>query len=125
MINILDSYIPKFIVDLQRENDTVITVTTRYFSPEGDIYELDERTISPILIQTTQSLQELRPEISNVYPFKIVTPLDYDGTTLILVPGVDTVPTASQGYYTPIYFERYNQEVIRNIESTFTELTVE
>jgi hypothetical protein len=124
MINILDSYIPKFIVDLNRNNDDIITVRTNYLSPEGDVYELDTRTISPVLIQTTQSLQELQPEISTVYPFKIVTPLDPDGSTVLLSPTINSLPTASQGYYVPIYFERYQPEFLENIDRSFTELTV-
>lgn len=121
--NILNSYIPKFLVNLNRENEDVIVVTTNYFSPAGDAYQLDKRTISPSLIQTTQSLQELKPEISNVYPYRYPTPIEYDGSTLLLSPTVDTEPTASQDYYTPIYFERYNQDVINNIDKSFTELT--
>jgi hypothetical protein len=124
MINILDSYIPKFIVDLNRNNDDIITVRTNYLSPEGDVYELDTRTVSPVLIQTTQSLEELRPEISTVYPFKIVTPLDPDGSTVLLSPTITSLPTASQGYYVPIYFERYRAEFLENIDRSFTELTV-
>lgn len=124
MINILDSYIPKFLVDLNRNSDDIITVRTNYLSPEGDVYVLDTRTVSPVLVQTTQSLQELRPEISNVYPFKIVTPLDPDGSTVLLSPTPTTIPTASQGYYVPIYFERYQTEFLENIDRSFTELTV-
>lgn len=124
MPNILNSYIPKFLIDLKKANDDIITVTTQYFSPEGDVYELDTRTISPVLVQTTQSLEELQPEISMTYPFKIVTPLDFDGSTIIQSPSITTSPTASQGYYAPIYFERYNPDVIRNIDTTFNELTV-
>jgi hypothetical protein len=123
MLNILNSYIPKFLVDLKKKNEEIITVTTQYFSPEGDKYELDIRTLSPNLIQTTQSLKELQPEISTVYPFKIVTPLDFDGSTILQSPSMTTRPTASQGYYAPIYFERYNANVIRNIDMRFTELT--
>jgi hypothetical protein len=124
MINILDSYIPKFIVDLNRNNDDIITVRTNYLSPEGDVYELDTRTISPVLVQTTQSLEELQPEISTVYPFKIVTPLDPDGSTVLLSPTPLFAPTASQGYYVPIYFERYQLEFVQNVDRNFTELTV-
>jgi len=123
MINIFNSYIPKFLVDLKKNNEDIIIVSSSYFSPEGDIYELDTRTLSPNLIQTTQSLQELQPEISMVYPFKIVTPLDFDGSTILQSPSMTTDPTASQGYYAPIYFERYNVDVIRNINTQFTELT--
>lgn len=124
MIDILNSYIPKFLVDLNRTNDDVIQVETQYLSPEGDVYVLDKRTIAPVMIQTTQSLQELRPEISEVYPFKIVTPIDVDGSTIILTPTPEYAPTASQGYYVPIYFERYEKEFIQNINRSFTELTV-
>lgn len=124
MINILDSYIPKFLVELNRNNDDLITVTTRYLSTDGDVYELDRRAISPVMVQTTQSIQELQPEISNVYPFKIVTPIDPDGSTVILSPTIEAIPTASQGYYVPIYFERYRNEIVENINRTFTELTV-
>jgi hypothetical protein len=124
MINILDSYIPKFIVDLNRNNEDIITVRTNYLSPEGDVYELDTRTISPVLIQTTQSLEELQPEISTVYPFKIVTPLDPDGSTVLLSPTINSFPTASQGYYVPIYFERYQSEFIQNVDRRFAELTI-
>lgn len=124
MSNILDSYIPKFLVDLNRNNEDIITVSTNYLSLEGDTYVLDTRAVNPILVQTTQSLQELQPEISTTYPFKIVTPIDIDGSTIIVSPTPDTEPTASQGYYTPIYFERYRPEFIENIDKTFTELTV-
>lgn len=124
MPDILNSYIPKFLVDLKRNNDDVIKVSTQYLSNDGYQYELVEETISPVLLQTTQSLQELRPEVSNVFPFKTVTSIQPDGSTLLLTPSVETVPTASQGYYVPIYFERYSQTVIQNIDKTFTELTV-
>jgi hypothetical protein len=124
MPNIFQSYIPKFLVDVINTNNDIITVTTKYFSPSEDVYELDTRTVAPVLVQTTQSLQELQPEISNVYPFKIVTPIDFDGATILQSPGVNTTPTASQGYYVPIYFERYDPDVIRNIDTTFIELTV-
>lgn len=124
MIDILQSYIPKFIVDLNRDNEDVIKVSTRYFSPEGDVYELDKRTVSPSVIQTTQSLQELRPETSDVYPFAVVTPKDYDNSTILLSPSVETFVTASQNYYAPVYFERYNFDVINVIDKNFNELTV-
>ncbi len=124
MTNILDSYIPKFLVDLNRNNEDIITVSTNYLSREGDVYVLDTRTVSPVLVQTTQSLQELRPEISNVYPFKIVTPVDIDGSVIIQSPTPDVNPTASQGYYVPVYFERYKTTFMENVDKTFTELTV-
>lgn len=122
--NILNSYIPKVLVELNRNNEDIITVSTNYLSQDGDEYTLDRDTISPILLQTTQSLQELQPEISTTYPFKIVTPLDYDGSTIIISPSVETQPTASQGYYVPIYFERYDPEILNLINQDFAELTL-
>lgn len=124
MTSILNSYIPKFLVNLNRNNEDVITVSTNYLSREGDVYVLDTRTVSPSLVQTTQSLQELQPEISEVFPFKIVTPVDIDGSTILLSPTPDTAPTASQGYYVPIYFERYQPIFMENIDKTFRELVV-
>lgn len=121
--NILNSYIPKFLINLNRDNEDIIKVNTRYFSPEGDVYELDKRTIAPVVIQTQESLNELRIETSSVYPVRIVAPLDFDGAVLIEVPSIETVPTASQSYFMPIYFERYSPEVIRNLDRNFVELT--
>lgn len=124
MANISRSYLSKIFVQQKKSNDDVITITTQYFSPEGDIYELDQSLISPSLVQTTQSLNELEPEISNEYPYKIVTPIDIDGATIILSPSINTFPTASQNYYVPIYFERYKPEILRAINKNFLELTV-
>jgi hypothetical protein len=50
--------------------------------------------------------------------------VDYDGATIIISPSINTAPTASQGYYVPIYFERYNLDVVNNIDKQFTELTI-
>jgi hypothetical protein len=123
MDNVLNSYIPKLLVDLDRTNEDVVTVSTNYFSQQGDVYTLDKRTISPVVLQTTQSVNELRPEISNFYPFSAVTPLEFDGSTLILSPSITTQPTASQMYYVPIYFERYDPNVLSQIDKSFMELT--
>lgn len=123
MTDPLKSYIPKFLVDLNRNNDDVITVSTDYFSSEGDVYQLDKRTISPSVIFSTQSLQELQPEVSTVYPFKIVPPKDIDGSTIIQSPSIDTLPTASQNYYASLYFERYNIDVMRQLDKRFIELS--
>lgn len=124
MRDIFNSYLPKFLVELKRQNEDVDMVTTRYLV-SGSItsYELDTRVIAPVLVNTTESLAELRPDISNVYPFKIVTPIDTDGSTIILTPSIETTPTASQGYYAPIYFERYDHTVIKAIDTSFKELT--
>ena len=124
MTSVLESFIPKFLVSLNKLNDDVTTLSTRNLSEDGDIYTIDRRVFTPSVVQTTQSLQELQPEISYTYPYKIVTPLDYDGSTIILSPSITTQPTASQGYYAPAYFERYNPDILRNLDKTFTELTV-
>lgn len=124
MTSFADSFIPKFLVSLKKINDDIITLSTRNLSPDGDVYTVDTRVFSPSVVQTTQSLQELQPEISDKYPYVIVTPLDYDGSTIILSPSITTQPTASQGYYAPAYFERYNPDILRNLEKNFTELSV-
>jgi hypothetical protein len=121
--NIFTNYISKFIVELNRDNDDITFVSTSYFDTNGDVYVLDKRTVNPAIIQTTQSLQELQPEVSETFPFKVVVPLDPDGVNVLQVPTVETVPTASQHYYAPIYFERYNPDVINRIEKSFVELT--
>jgi hypothetical protein len=124
MNNILDSYIPKFLIDVNSSNNDIIFVSSSNFSPEGDVFELDLRTVSPNVIQTTASLNELQPETSTEYPFKIVTPLDVDGSTVVLSPrNSETPPTASQHYYAPLYFERFNQDFLRKVDKSFTELT--
>lgn len=123
--NILKSYIPKFLIDLNRENEDIITVDTNYFSVDFDSYVVDRRTVNPIVIQTTQSIAELKPEISNVYPYRAPTKIDYDGSTLFISPTATSQPSASQDYYVPIYFERYETSVLTSIDKTFTELTLE
>lgn len=122
---IFSAYIPKFIVDLDRANEDVRFVSTSYFAPDGsgDVFILDKRTVRSSALQTTQSLQELQPDVSDKYPFKIVTPLDVDGATIIQVPTIEGVPTASQHYYAPMFFERYNQEVVNRIDKSFKELS--
>lgn len=120
--NLFSNYIPKFVVELNRANEDVRFVSTSYFDANGDVYEFDARTINPLIIQTTQSLQELRPEVSTTFPFKIVIPLDVDGANVLQVPTAFGPPTASQHYYAPIYFERYTPDIIRLIDKNFTEL---
>lgn len=124
MANILQTYISKVIIGQNTNNDDVVQISTQFLSPEGDVFTLDTRAISPSVIQTTASVQELQPEVSVVYPYKIVTPTDIDGSTIIISPSVQSPVTASQNYYTPIYFERYNQEILQLIDRRFTELTV-
>lgn len=124
MRKIFDTIVPRFIVDINRNNEDIIIVSGSSFSPQGDLYTVNRAAVSPSLILTTQSLNELKPEVSNVYPYAAVTPTDYDGSTRIVTRYLTTAPTASQLYYVPVYTERYNQDVVRLIDTEFTELTV-
>lgn len=120
----LNTYIPKFLVALKNaENDDIITVSTTNFSANGDVYVLDTRTISPNVITTTQSLNDLQPDVSDVYPFKVATPTDTDGSTIVYTPTLENDPTASQHYYAPLYFERYRPNIVNAVNRQFTELT--
>lgn len=122
MANSFQSYISKVLVDVNRNNDDVIKVETEYLSPEGDVFVLDKRTISPVMIPTTSSIQDLQPEVSTTYPYKIATPLDLDSSTVVLSPTIDTPVTASQNYYVPVYFELYQKNVLDAINKEFFEL---
>lgn len=122
MASSFSSYIPKVYVESHRNNDDIITVETEYLSPEGDVYVLDKRTVSPLMLPTTQSIEELKPEVSDVYPYKIATPLDDDGATILLSPSIKYPVTASQNYYVPVYFELYKKNVLEAIDRRFTEL---
>jgi hypothetical protein len=125
MANILQqTYISKVIIGQNTNNDDVIQISTDFLSANGDVFTLDTRAISPSVIQTTSSISELKPEVSAVYPFKIVTPVDVDGSTILQSPSSQTQVTASQNYYTPIYFERYRLEILQLIDKQFNELTV-
>lgn len=122
MADIFTSYISKLYLNQRGENDDVIKVTTKYFSPTGDIFELDTRVISPNVIQTEKSIAELKPEVSVIYPYKIVLPVEEDGANFLRSPSISTEVTASQNYYAPVYFERYNPEVLTFIDREFKEL---
>lgn len=125
MTSILETYIPKFLVTLKNKaNDDLIFVSSSNFSANGDVYVLDTRVVSPNVIATTQSLNELQPDVSDVYPFKVVTPLDTDGSTIVYTPTLENPPTASQHYYAPLYFERYKSNVVNAISRNFTELVI-
>lgn len=125
MSNFLDSFVPKYLVTVNKKNEEIITVSTKNLSADGDTFIVDTRVLVPSVIETTQSLQELQPEVSDVYPYKIVTPVDYDGATILISPSISTQPTASQGYYVATYFERYNLDIVKNIDKNFVELSVE
>lgn len=120
--NIFQSYISKVFIESQTQNSDIITIETNFLSPEGDAFTLERRVLNPTLLKTTSSINELKPEVSDVYPYKIVTPVLDDGTTLLVSPTIDTPVTASQNYYVPIYFERYSPDILRRIDRNFTEL---
>jgi hypothetical protein len=122
MADTVTSYISKLYVNLRDANDDVIKVTTKAFSPAGDIFELDIRVISPNVIQTEKSISELKPEVSEIYPYKIVLPIEDDGANFLRSPSVTTEVTASQNYYMPVYFERYDRDVLAFIDKDFKEL---
>lgn len=118
------NYISKVFVNTRNNDDDVIQISTERLTDEGDIFVVDERVLSPSLVKTQTSIDELKPEVSNAYPFKITTPVDEADSTIILSPRIDTPVTASQNYYVPIYFERYDIDTIRLIDRSFTELTL-
>jgi hypothetical protein len=120
--NITQNFISKLYVNVNARNDDIIKITTRKFSSSGDTFELDTRAILPSVIQTEKSINELNPEISNTYPFKVVVPVDEAGKTTIYSPTIDYEVTASQSYYVPVYFERYDPDIIREIDKEFREL---
>jgi hypothetical protein len=119
--NIVQSFISKLYVNINARNDDIIKITTKKLSSGGDTFELDTRTISPNVIQSEKSINELNPEISNTYPFKVVVPTDDTGKTTIYSPTIEFEVTASQSYYVPVYFERYDADIIREINKEFEE----
>jgi hypothetical protein len=120
MANTLNTYIPQFLVDRKKDNNDIVTITSEYLE-NNNIYELDERVIQPNVVQTEESLADLKPEVSPVYPYKIVLPTESDGATLLLSRTINTPVTASQNYYIPLYFERYNIDIMRAIDKEFKE----
>jgi len=123
--NILRGYISKVFIDTKTSNDDVITVTTKKFSPTEEIFELDRRVISPSVLQTEKNLEELEPEVSDVYPFAVVPPEDPNGKTILYSPTIENEVTASQNYYVPVYFERYDLDILREINREFEELELD
>ena len=121
---IFRNYISKILINQNKNNEDITKINTQFLSNEGDVFTLDVRTLSPIVIPTTSSIQGLQPEVSSMYPFKIVPPIESDGTSLLLSPNIRTSVTASQNYYSPIYFERYRKVVLEAIDREFVELTV-
>jgi hypothetical protein len=122
MADIFTSYISKLLINRRGDNDDVIKVRTTALSRDGDIYDFDKRITFPQVIQTEDSIAELKPEVSEIYPYKIVLPVEEDGSNLLVSPSVSTEVTASQNYYIPVYFERYDPTVLRRIDREFSEL---
>jgi hypothetical protein len=125
MSDLFTRYVSNILVNTRYANDDVVKVETNYLSPEGDVYVLDKRVISPSVLTTTSSLEQLQPEVSTIYPYKVTVPTDpNDGASIIFSPDVGIPVTASQNYYAPVYTERYNPTVIAQLDKRFLELTV-
>lgn len=122
MADIFQSYISKVFVETQTQNSDVVTIETNFLSPEGDSFTLERRVLDPNLIETTATLNELKPEVSTEYPFKSVPSRDDDGSVVLYSRTIDTPVTASQNYYVPIYFERLQPTILNEIDREFTEL---
>jgi hypothetical protein len=120
--NILRSSVNKLIINSDFQNTDVVQIQTNVLSPDGDVFTIDRRLIQPSYVQTTGSVVQYEPEISTVYPYKIETPRDTDGATILLSPDIDIPVTASQNYYTKLYYERYNIDVLRVLDKQFSEL---
>jgi hypothetical protein len=119
---IFQSYISKIFIKVNTTNDDIIKINSRKLSPEGDVYELDLRTISPKLIPTEKDIEELQPEVSDTFPFKVLVTEDENGRSVLYSPTIENEVTASQNYYVPVYFERYDLDVLREINKDFEEL---
>lgn len=118
------NYISSFLTSVDNVNQQTVSVSSSVLSNKGDTFTLNFATLSPNNIITTQSFNDLAVETSDVYPKKIVTPKDTDGSTILLIASINTAPTASQNYYVPLRFERFKQQVVQLIDTQFTELTV-
>lgn len=116
------TYISKVYISSLKESEQVITVTTQNLSPAGDVINLNTKllVINPLI--STSSLEVLQPEVSDVFPYKVVTPYLPNGHKLILSPSVKVFPTASQNYYMATKFERYNPVVARSLNRQFEQL---
>lgn len=129
MAEVFSSYVSKVQASARLNSGDVLFVSSSNLSVDEfstgptDVFKIDKRTIPTSITQTTQSLNDLRPEISTTYPYKIVPPLDFDSASIILSPTIETPVTASQNYYVPVYFERYNRSILQIIDKEFKQLT--
>ena len=122
MSNTNISYVSVVYADAKKDNPGKILVTTEYLSPEGDTFELVSEAIPQNAILDSVYQETLRPETSSVYPYKVVVGRTQNGSAVIYAPNIETFVTASQNYYTPMKFERYEPSVIRSLDKTFLEL---
>ena len=128
-MEIRKDYISNVYVTTQLTGSNNITVDV-YFSEDGDYFELETESLRKLQSQSIGNIEvhtELDPETINgayEYPYKTRVVRLIDSSSLVYVPSIDTFPTASQYYYAPIVFERYNPVVIRNIDTQFRQLTV-
>jgi hypothetical protein len=120
--NPLQSFVPKVLVSSRFNNKDIVNIETTELDENNFEYKIYERVLQPSAIVTENNLIELQPEISEVYPFKIVPPVTETGVTRLLSPSITTAPTASQNYYLPLYEERYNHDVLRLLVRDFVEL---
>jgi hypothetical protein len=122
MANLSKTFVPTKIVDSKKQNEDIVNVEYKKLDDDNFVYTIYQRELSPSILLTESDLFELKPEVSEIYPFKIVTPVSDEGVTEILAPSITSHPTASQNYYIPIYTEYYVHDVLRLIDRSFVEL---
>lgn len=108
-----------------------VVINTSFFTQAGDTFTLDRRSLR---LYETESLGELttvsnldETAESNDYPYKNRIRRTVDSASLVFIRSngeLGSFPTSSQYYYTPIVYERYDPNILRNIDKTFYELEV-
>jgi hypothetical protein len=122
MSNYTVSYISIALADAKKTNPNAIIVETDYIE-DGKTFTLAKGAIPQnALISASTDDINLIYETSQIYPYKVVTPKDESGATIIYSPNIQTFVTASQNYYTKLKFERYQQSILRSIDKSFLEL---
>lgn len=125
------NYLSNIYVTTQTDFTENIEIYDVSFSEAGDFFTLDVDALRRLQTQSIGNIEshsELDPDTINgeyTYPYKVKVPKLIDSSSLIYVPGVDTFPTASQYYYAPIVFDRYNPVIMRGINKNFEQLTVD
>jgi hypothetical protein len=122
MTNFRTSYISIALADAKKTNPNAIIVETDYIE-NGKTFTLAKRAIpqNAVISSSTDDVN-LIYETSESYPYKVVTPQDDSGATIIYSPNIQTAVTASQNYYTRMKFERYQESILRSIDKAFLEL---